>query len=678
MGLSSAEIRGFSEALAPLFSDPAVPAFFRNPEAVLSAAGTCGTFDGMDLRHAPEALRAASFLHPELRVPGALLYMSDRGGFWRSSPGRTLADAYFPAPAADWDFPFAAAFSDQARLADLLDDFAWSAAAAALPPRAAAHRESLRFLGTVSAAGARIERRVAKSPRSYKGGSLDGFSYAGAGILYPERGVSAEEDWAFEQDRFGAEFGLAAGWAFEVGLGDDGPPKGLSPAEFSKAVGGPARELAGRLASGGCEDPLGVLYEAGRCRSMRVSAAAQLAERGEAGIGCPYARERDWTVPGGDPFANDVVGKALSYLSTVFRDNPAIPQAHLGSVSGIWRACGDSPRGAVLARSVLELPEFRSMHAAATGAVPPSLRVPHLAALLGAWARDGRADGAYAALVAADRAKAYACDARTASDFDGDAQRAAVRRLEPHYGFLSAHREKMAPVIKAGLDARIDPEILRLARERFGEDGAPLDPAACAAKAVEELSDPYLGEAPEACVDIADVAASLRISLGDIGFRDVPEPDAMAAAKSVALLLGDDVGPCLGRMRRLSGGGFLKEWAYPRKWDYDKDGEAEKLYASNLDKSAVTARDRETRARAWAPGYTDDPVIAKFRFEVLGVRSEDLDWEQPEGWEAHPCHPGALSAVKFAVGLSEARKAMAVEAVAVVGPAGRRSVRAGA
>jgi hypothetical protein len=79
-------------ALAPLFADPAVPACMRDAKVVADAAARCLSVADPDLAHAAPALRAVAGLPGELRVPGALLFMSSAGEFWRTAPSVAVAD----------------------------------------------------------------------------------------------------------------------------------------------------------------------------------------------------------------------------------------------------------------------------------------------------------------------------------------------------------------------------------------------------------------------------------------------------------------------------------------------------------------------------------------------------------------------------------------------------------
>ena len=132
-------------ALAPLFGDAWIPPFMRDVAKVSEAAAACPTFSGVDPARAEGALRAASRLHPELRVPGALFFMGKLGAYFLDAVSGSWTDGYVQAPAAmAWPTWFCADLPEHPfALAHILDDFAWRAAAALLPPRAAAHEASL-------------------------------------------------------------------------------------------------------------------------------------------------------------------------------------------------------------------------------------------------------------------------------------------------------------------------------------------------------------------------------------------------------------------------------------------------------------------------------------------------------------------------------------------------------
>lgn len=132
-------------ALAPLFADPWIPPFMRDVGKVFEAAAVCPTFEGIDPARACGALRAAARLHPELRVPGALFFMGKLGALFLDPASRSWSGGYVQAPAPmAWPTWFCAELPEHPfALAQILDDFAWRAAAALLPPRSAAHVASL-------------------------------------------------------------------------------------------------------------------------------------------------------------------------------------------------------------------------------------------------------------------------------------------------------------------------------------------------------------------------------------------------------------------------------------------------------------------------------------------------------------------------------------------------------
>jgi hypothetical protein len=130
--------------LSPIFSDPSVPPFMRDAGKMLAAVTTCATFADLDPARVPGALSVASRLHPELRVPGALFFLSALGRTYLSALGDGGCP-YVPAPPdMAWPAWFCAGLQKKPyAFVKVLDSFAWRAAAALLPPRSSAHAGSL-------------------------------------------------------------------------------------------------------------------------------------------------------------------------------------------------------------------------------------------------------------------------------------------------------------------------------------------------------------------------------------------------------------------------------------------------------------------------------------------------------------------------------------------------------
>ena len=117
---------GLAGALAPLFSDPAVPAPMKDAGALSEAAAWTASLADPDLSLSGAAIAAVSPLPGELKIPGALLFMSGRGASWRSArAGRTVRGS---GPAMAGGVPSMGAI----KLSRVLELFAWHAAEAAV------------------------------------------------------------------------------------------------------------------------------------------------------------------------------------------------------------------------------------------------------------------------------------------------------------------------------------------------------------------------------------------------------------------------------------------------------------------------------------------------------------------------------------------------------------------
>lgn len=113
------------EALGSLLSSPEIPACMRDAKSVAEAASRCQSIADPDPARAIEAVRAVSGLPGELRVPGALLYMSSAGSFWRSATPN-VSNNLIQAP-----FNLSE-ITGPSHLAAILEDFAWRAASCVL------------------------------------------------------------------------------------------------------------------------------------------------------------------------------------------------------------------------------------------------------------------------------------------------------------------------------------------------------------------------------------------------------------------------------------------------------------------------------------------------------------------------------------------------------------------
>ncbi|MBI5595769.1 MAG: hypothetical protein HY928_06735 [Elusimicrobia bacterium] len=131
--------------LASVLDDPEVPACMRDAGAVAAAAAACAELNRPDPDRAGEGLAAASALHPELRVPGALWAMNAR-----AEPLVAAAGPYVPAPVGmAWPEDFLVPGRDGGPrwLPELLRRFARHAAARLRYPRIYGHRASLDAAG---------------------------------------------------------------------------------------------------------------------------------------------------------------------------------------------------------------------------------------------------------------------------------------------------------------------------------------------------------------------------------------------------------------------------------------------------------------------------------------------------------------------------------------------------